>query len=155
MGTPMKSYTTVSVERSITLPIHLSEKFQGSIIYIALDPFERSLHVYTEQGWYEVVRYLKTLPGEYEEMRLLVIKIAASAHKTALDSEGRLFISESFERHTGISAGTDVVMVDHFSNVEIMTVSEWDILTDPAFCNNAAYEDYMTERIRSLTDETQ
>ncbi|MCR5230646.1 MAG: division/cell wall cluster transcriptional repressor MraZ [Solobacterium sp.] len=105
--------------------------------------FDKCLTVYTSEQWAALTAKLNSMPFTDPEARMVRRRIMANAGEMTLDSQGRINLTNTLKKITGITSKCAVIGAgDH---VEIWSEDLWDAY------NNAA-DDAFETAAASLTE---
>ncbi len=85
--------------------------------------FEKSLFLFSTQGFNEVLRRLKTQPFGGSRMRNMQRRFFANVHETQLDASGRVVLPEKLRRYAELEK--EVVMVGVADRAEVWDRVRW------------------------------
>ena len=97
---------------------------QGHLSIIVTRGFERCLFLFSEDGFEEVKRRLKTQSFAGAQLRKMQRLFFANTHQCQLDASGRLVLPEKLRTLAGIER--EVVMVGVADRAEIWDRVEWE-----------------------------
>jgi len=122
-----ESNHTLDAKHRVFIPKRFQEDFgrdgQGHLSVIVTRGFERCLFLFSEAGFEEVRRRLKTQSFAGAELRKMQRLFFANTHQCQLDASGRLVLPEKLRTLAGIER--EVVMVGVADRAEIWDRAEW------------------------------
>jgi len=112
----------------ITIPrrllLGLERDPEGNSCAILTRGFEGCLFLFSEQGFDEVLKRLKTRAFDGAEERKMQRLFFANSHRLVLDTAGRLLVPEKLKRLVGIER--EVVLIGAIDRVELWPKATWN-----------------------------
>jgi MraZ protein len=141
-----KYYYTVDPKGRIMIPAPFREIISanyGPKLYIANAAFEKCLHIYPQEEWFNLQEKVRRLPKMDEAVTFFMRRVIASAVETTVDKQGRVLIPAAHRQDSGING--DVVIVGQIEKIEIWDKALWDEATDPSRVDVKAYKKTLSE----------
>jgi len=123
-----ESFHTLDAKHRVFVPKrfqHVLESVSGGHSKLVLTRgFEKSLFLFSSQGFAQVLRRLKTQPFGGARMRNMQRRFFANVHETQLDASGRVVLPEKLRRYAEIEK--EVVMVGVADRAEVWDRARWE-----------------------------
>ena len=123
-----ESFHTLDAKHRVFVPKrfqHVLESVSGGHSKLVLTRgFEKSLFLFSSQGFAQVLRRLKTQPFGGARMRNMQRRFFANCHETQLDASGRVVLPEKLRRYAEIEK--EVVMVGVADRAEVWDRARWE-----------------------------
>ena len=97
---------------------------EGHLGVILTRGFEKSLFLFSEEGFEAVQARLMTQPFGGAELRKMQRLFFSNMHRSQLDGSGRLVLPEKLRKFAGIAG--EVAMVGVADRAEIWNLSDWE-----------------------------
>ena len=115
----------------IIIPSKIREQLTSTVVVTI--GFDKSISLYSMEGWEKFQTSLLTLPANSQDARKHVRLIVGSASTLEFDKQGRINLPSNLLNHAG--ASKECVVVGVLDHVEIWSKDVWDSY------QNAAMED--------------
>lgn len=102
----------------------LSHNGENHLVAVLARGFDGSLALYTQEGFMEVAKTLRTNSFNGMDQRKMQRLFFSTAKECQLDKSGRLVIPENLREAAGIKK--DVVFVGVFDRAEIWSAEKWN-----------------------------
>ena len=96
----------------------------GTTLYITKAPFDKCLHIYTEEGWRELAEKITQLPTATDRNAAAFVRMFfGKATSVQVDKQGRVPIEQKLLDYAGLSK--DVVLVGANTRLELWDSEIW------------------------------
>jgi len=123
-----ESFHTLDAKHRVFVPKRfqhvLERSSEGHPKLVLTRGFEKSLFLFSSQGFAQVLRRLKTQPFGGARMRNMQRRFFANCHETQLDASGRVVLPEKLRSYAEIEK--EVVMVGVADRAEVWDRARWE-----------------------------
>lgn len=106
----------------IIIPAKIREQLTSTVVVTI--GFDKSISLYSMEGWEKFQTSLLTLPANSQDARKHVRLIVGSASTLEFDKQGRINLPSNLLNHAGVSK--ECVVVGVLDHVEIWCKDVWD-----------------------------
>ena len=97
----------------------------GDAVYITRSPSDRCLHLYTVEGWEEILEKLRQLPTATDRNAAAFVRMfCGRASLTKVDKQGRIAVSQKLIEYAEMDR--DVVLVGANTRMELWESAKWE-----------------------------
>lgn len=112
----------------IIMPAKLREEMSGTV-YITQAPFDRCLHIYTEDEWNKIADKISQLPTATDRNAAAFVRLFfGKATSAQVDKQGRIQIAKRLMDYASLVK--DVVIVGANTRLEIWDLNTWNEYQD-------------------------